>query len=76
LSTKIIVPALGMGMTEGILTDWLVEDGAEVEEGSPIYNLESDKSSYEVEAPASGTLRITGAVGETYPVGEVIGEIV
>ena len=76
MSTKIIVPALGMGMTEGILTDWLVEDGAAIEEGSPIYNLESDKSSYEVEAPASGTLRILGTVGETYPVGEVIGEII
>ena len=62
-------------MEEGILAEWLAEDGALVEAGSPLYALESDKSVQEVEAPASGTLRIVGQAGETYPVGELIGTI-
>ncbi|MDB5576330.1 MAG: biotin/lipoyl attachment protein [Bradyrhizobium sp.] len=66
---------LGMGMSEGILSEWLAEDGAQVEEGTPIYALETDKSVQEVECPASGVLRISGKVGETYPVGELIGTI-
>ncbi|WP_353736957.1 lipoyl domain-containing protein, partial [Aquamicrobium sp.] len=56
-------------------TEWLVADGGEVTEGQPLYLLESDKSSNEVEAPASGTLHIIAEVGETYPVGHVLGEI-
>jgi pyruvate/2-oxoglutarate dehydrogenase complex dihydrolipoamide acyltransferase (E2) component len=66
---------LGMGMSEGILSEWLAEDGAQVEEGTPIYALETDKSVQEVESPASGVLRISGKVGETYPVGDLIGTI-
>jgi pyruvate/2-oxoglutarate dehydrogenase complex dihydrolipoamide acyltransferase (E2) component len=66
---------LSMGMTEGILYEWLVADGAAVQEGTQIYSIESDKSIQEVEAPASGVLRIVAKIGETYPVGELIGTI-
>jgi pyruvate/2-oxoglutarate dehydrogenase complex dihydrolipoamide acyltransferase (E2) component len=50
-------------------------DGAAVQEGTQIYSIESDKSIQEVEAPASGVLRIVAKIGETYPVGELIGTI-
>ena len=64
-------------MNEGVLSRWLVEDGATSREGQPLYELESDKSLQEVEAPASGRLKIlVAATGETYPVGTVLGEIV
>lgn len=75
MSTEIRVPKLGMGMTEGVLSEWLVQDGAYVEAGSDLYSLENEKSIQEIEAPVSGKLRVVGKEGETYAVGEVIGYI-
>jgi len=69
------MPKLSMSMTEGELAEWLVPDGAEVTEGQVIYTVESDKSTQEVEAPASGILKQVGKVGETYAVGDALGEI-
>jgi pyruvate/2-oxoglutarate dehydrogenase complex dihydrolipoamide acyltransferase (E2) component len=62
-------------MNEGVIAEWLVQDGSAVREGQPIYSIESDKSVQEIESPASGVLRIIGRVGETYQVGAVIAEI-
>ena len=62
-------------MEEGTLTEWLVTDGAEVKEGQPLYSLESEKSVQEIEAPASGRLKIVATPGAVYKVGEVLGEI-
>jgi pyruvate/2-oxoglutarate dehydrogenase complex dihydrolipoamide acyltransferase (E2) component len=72
---QVTIPKIGFSMNEGELAEWLVEDGAQVAEGDPLYSLEADKSTNEVESPASGTLRIIGQVGETYEVGTVIAEI-
>ena len=60
---------------EGQIAEWLFADGEEVVEGEALYLLEADKSANEVEAPASGILRISGIEGETYAVGTVIGTI-
>lgn len=76
MSTEVLLPKIGFSMNEGVLTRWLVDDGATVTQGQPLYELESDKSLQEVEAPASGRLKIVAATGETYPVGTVLGEIV
>ncbi|WP_298281815.1 biotin/lipoyl-containing protein [Novosphingobium sp.] len=75
MAFDIIFPKIGFSMTEGVLAEWLVEDGATVTEGQPLYAIETDKSTNEVEAPASGVLRITGQTGETYEVGVTIGSI-
>ena len=75
MATEIIIPQIGFSMTEGVLAEWLVADGALVNEGAPLYSIESDKSTNEVEAPVSGKVRITGVAGETYEVGAVIGTI-
>lgn len=75
MTTEIKIPAIGMSMTEGTLTEWLVDDGASVEKGEPLYSLELDKSVQEIESPASGTLKQIGEEGETYEVGTLIGEI-
>ncbi|MGH8516157.1 MAG: biotin/lipoyl-containing protein, partial [Panacagrimonas sp.] len=66
----------GFSVQEGTLTEWLAVDGASVEAGKPLYTLELDKSVQEIESPASGTLKIHGAVGEIYPIGALIAEIV
>jgi len=76
MSTDILLPKIGFAMNEGVLARWLVADGAMVSAGQPLYELESEKSLQEVEAPASGKLRIiVTATGETYPVGTVLGQI-
>ncbi|MBU6206383.1 MAG: biotin/lipoyl-binding protein [Alphaproteobacteria bacterium] len=75
MATEILLPKLGFSMNEGQVAEWLVADGAVVKEGEPLFALEADKSTNEVEAPATGTLRIIAQVGETYPVGTVLGHI-
>ena len=75
MATQILLPKIGFSMTEGQIAEWLAKDGDEVSEGQPLYLLEADKSANEVEAPASGTLRIQAEPGETYEVGTVIGTI-
>jgi len=76
MSVSVLLPKLGFSMNEGVLAEWLVSDGGQVKEGEPLFALESDKSTLEVEAPASGTLRVLKAAGDTYEVGTVLGEIV
>jgi len=75
MSTQILLPKLGFSMNEGTLAEWLVADGAAVEQGQPLFSLESDKSVEEIQAPASGTLKIVKPAGEVYEVGTVLGEI-
>ena len=76
MATSLTIPKLQMSTTEGKLSEWLVEDGATVAAGQPIYSLETDKSVQEIEAPESGKLVQKQPAGETYAVGTEIGEIV
>lgn len=75
MATEVVLPKLGFSMNEGQIAEWLVADGAEVKEGDPLFLLEADKSTNEVESPASGILHIEAEVGETYEVGTVIAYI-
>jgi pyruvate/2-oxoglutarate dehydrogenase complex dihydrolipoamide acyltransferase (E2) component len=75
MATEILLPQIGFSMTEGEVAEWLAADGDTVTEGQPLYSLEADKSTNEIEAPASGTLRILKEAGETYDVGTVLGTI-
>ena len=75
MATQVLMPKIGFSMEEGTLVEWLLTDGAEVKEGQALYSLESEKSIQEVEAPASGKLRIIAQPGETYKVGHVLAEI-
>ena len=75
MAFEVTIPKIGFSMNEGILSEWFAENGTQVTEGQLLYSLESDKSTNEVESPASGILRIIGEVGETYEVGTVIAEI-
>ncbi|TZG28901.1 biotin/lipoyl-containing protein [Sphingomonas montanisoli] len=75
MSTEVVLPKLGFSMQAGTVTEWLIADGAEVKEGEPLFLLEADKATNEVEAPASGKLTIIAATGEELDVGTVIGRI-
>ena len=72
----LLVPKLGMAMTEATLLQWLADEDAVVSEGDPIYVIETDKVETEVAAPAAGRLRRVGAEGATYEVGEQVGWLV
>jgi pyruvate/2-oxoglutarate dehydrogenase complex dihydrolipoamide acyltransferase (E2) component len=75
MATEVILPKIGFSMNEGQVTEWLVQDGQPVSEGQPLFTLEAEKSANEVEAPASGTLKILQPAGAIYQVGAVIGII-
>ena len=75
MAVEVLLPKLGFSMNEGVLAEWLVADGGQAVEGAPLYALESEKSTPEVESPASGTLKIVAQVGETYEVGTVLAVI-
>src|ERR671917_2027803 len=73
MATELKVPTLGMDMEEATVVRWLVEDGAEVEKGDPVLEIDTDKTSFEIEAPAGGTIRnLRGEPGETLPVGTTL----
>jgi pyruvate/2-oxoglutarate dehydrogenase complex dihydrolipoamide acyltransferase (E2) component len=75
MATEILLPKIGFSMNEGTLAQWMFSDGDHVTEGQVLYLLESDKSTNEVESPATGTLRVLKAEGEDYEVGTVLGLI-
>jgi pyruvate dehydrogenase E2 component (dihydrolipoamide acetyltransferase) len=67
--TAIAMPKWGLEMREGTISSWLVEEGARIEVGTPIVDVETDKISNAVEAPDPGLLRRKVARdGETLPV--------
>ena len=75
MTTPVLFPKFGFSMNVATIADWLHKDGAAVPEGQPLYALESDKAVQEIEAPASGTVKILATVGEVYQVGAVLAEI-
>ena len=75
MSVEVLLPKIGFSMIEGMLSEWLVADGGQVTAGEPLFALESDKSVQEVESPATGTLKIIKAAGETYDVGTILATI-
>jgi pyruvate/2-oxoglutarate dehydrogenase complex dihydrolipoamide acyltransferase (E2) component len=75
MSIEVRIPQIGFAAQEGRLVEWLVPDGGRVENGAALYTLELDKAVQEVPAPATGTLKVHASVGEAYPVGALIAEI-
>ena len=64
------MPKLGMDMEEGAIAKWLKAEGDTVEKGEPIAEIETDKSTVEVESPTSGTvLKLLIAEGDEVPCG-------
>jgi len=73
MATVVIMPALGMAQETGKVLRWLKSDGEAVAKGEPLLEIETDKVTVEVEAPAAGLLAgIRAAEGDDVPVGETI----
>jgi pyruvate dehydrogenase E2 component (dihydrolipoamide acetyltransferase) len=76
MSTDVIMPALGMAQETGKVLRWLKAEGEPVRQGEPLLEIETDKATAELEAPATGTLvRVTASAGDEIPVGQVIAVI-
>src|ERR1700742_2250164 len=75
VASEVKLPRLGQGMEAGTIVKWLKAEGDRVEKGEPLYELDTDKVTQEVEAEASGfLLKIAVAEGEV-PVGETVAVI-
>jgi len=73
MPVEVVMPKLGLNMTEGIVAGWLRKEGDPVRKGEPLFIVETDKVTVEAEAPANGILgRILVAEGETVPVRQVV----
>lgn len=73
MAEKIIMPKQGLQMTEGTIIKWLVEEGGAITEGSPLFEMETDKLTITIDASASGTLlKIVRGEGEVVPITETI----
>src|SRR5579859_3855701 len=76
MATDVILPALGMSQDTGKIIQWLKAEGDQVAKDDPLVEIETDKATVEIEAPASGVLaRVSAAAGEDIPVGQVIAAI-
>ncbi len=76
MATEIRVPTLGESLTEATVAKWLKEPGERVERDEPVVELETDKVTLEVPAPAAGVLgEILAAAGSNVPVGGLLGTI-
>ena len=73
MAVKVVMPKLGLTMTEGLLRQWLVANGAEVRKGQPIFEIETDKATVEAEAPGDGALHAAVKPGTTVPVNGLVG---
>ena len=75
MASEVILPRLGQGMESGTIVRWLVSEGDKVEKGQPLYELDTDKVTQEVEADAGGVLlKIVVPEGEV-PVGTAVGYV-
>ncbi len=70
---EILMPKLGLTMTEGMITGWLKREGDKVEKGEPLFEVMTEKINIEIESPYSGVLReIVIPEGGSAKVSEVV----
>jgi pyruvate dehydrogenase E2 component (dihydrolipoamide acetyltransferase) len=69
MPVDVIIPKMEMSQEEATLVEWLKQEGDPVKKGEPLFVVETDKVTVEVEAPGSGVLaRVTAQAGERLPV--------
>jgi 2-oxoglutarate dehydrogenase E2 component (dihydrolipoamide succinyltransferase) len=69
------VPSVGESITEGLLAEWVRQDGDVVRTDDPLFVLETDKVTMTVNAENSGRLKITVAAGESVKIGQAVGTL-
>src|SRR5690242_7712948 len=73
MATNVIMPALELAQETGKVLKWLKQPGASVRKGEALVEIETDKVTVEIEAPASGVLQqVSAQPGDVVPVGHTI----
>ncbi len=72
---EIYLVKVGMNMTEGVVEEWYIADGATVDKGELLYRLETEKVNLDVDAEASGIVKHVVGEGVTMKPGDVVGYI-
>jgi len=73
MAVEVILPKLDEAMTSGKITKWLKKEGDRVEKGTPLFEVETEKVNFEVEAEASGILsKVMAEAGDTVAIGTTI----
>lgn len=76
MATEILMPQLGLTMTEGLIMEWKKREGEKVSRGEVLFSVENDKATIDVSAQADGVLKqILVPEMVTVPVGSVVGII-
>jgi pyruvate dehydrogenase E2 component (dihydrolipoamide acetyltransferase) len=75
MSVEVKLPRLGQGMESGTIVKWLKAEGDRVEKGEPLFEVDTDKATQEVEAEASGVLLAIAVASGEVPVGETVAVI-
>src|SRR5437773_8715259 len=75
-AVDVVMPQMGVSVSEGTITKWLKHEGEQVEADESLLEISTDKVDTEVPSPASGTLtQILVQEGETVDVGTKLGQI-
>ena len=74
---ELITPKTGLNVEDGYLLNWLAEEGEKIEEGAPVFEMEIEKASMEIESDATGWLHHVLPPSEdiALPIGTVVGLI-
>ena len=73
MATQVLMPKLGLTMTEGTIEEWKFNEGDAVSEGDVLFSVATDKLTNDIEAETSGTLlKILCQEGETMACKEII----
>ena len=73
MAVEVILPKVDMDMATGQISRWFFKEGDTVKQGDVLFEIETDKASMEIDAPASGILRnVTGKEGVDIPVGQPV----
>ena len=73
MASVIIMPKQGLLMEEGTITKWLVKEGEQTTEGTPLFEMETDKLTITMDSTATGTvLKILHPEGDTVPITQPI----
>lgn len=75
MPVDVIYPKVSLETSAGRISRWLVSEGAEVQAGQVLFEIENDKAAVEVEAPASGTIRALTPEGQEVEVGSAVARI-
>lgn len=75
MAVEIKIPEVGESVTSGVIAAWVKQDGEWVERDETVLELETDKITMEIPAPAAGILKASAAEGDEVEVGAIVGSV-